>query len=85
MSNLSNLPNIGPIVEQQLNQVGIESLEQLKHIGSKQAWLKIKEIDESACINRLYALEGAIQGVKKALLDEEIKAELKEFYQAVKG
>ncbi len=38
-------------------------------------------IDESACINRLMALEGAIEGVKKTMLSDEVKADLKEFYQ----
>ena len=65
MSELSRLPNIGKIVEEQLNQVGITTAAELKEVGSKAAWLKIQQIDESACIHRLMALEGAIQGVKK--------------------
>ncbi|MDD6572655.1 MAG: TfoX/Sxy family protein [Thermoflexaceae bacterium] len=81
MAELSKLPNIGKIVEEQLNQVGITTAAELKEIGAKAAWLKIQEIDESACINRLMALEGAIQGVKKTMLSDEMKAELKEFYQ----
>ena len=81
MGELVKLPNIGKEVERQLNQVGIETYEELKSIGAEQAWLKIQEIDESACIHRLLALEGAICGVKKTLLPEERKAELKEFYQ----
>ena len=85
MGELSALPNIGPTVEEQLNQVGIENLEQLKRIGSKQAWLKIRMIDESACVNRLYALEGAIQGIKKTMLPSDIKEELREFYYHVKA
>ena len=32
-----------------------------------------------------YALEGAIQGVKKSQLPAETKAELKEFYNSFKG
>ncbi|MBD5543598.1 MAG: TfoX/Sxy family protein [Lachnospiraceae bacterium] len=81
MGELSKLPNIGKNVEEQLNQVGIITEDDLKIIGSKQAWLKIQEIDESACIHRLLALEGAIRGVKKTALPDDIKAELKEFYQ----
>lgn len=80
MGELSKLPNIGKVVEEQLNQVGIMTEEDLKLAGAEQAWLKIQEIDESACINRLLALEGAIQGVKKTLLSDERKAELKDFY-----
>jgi DNA transformation protein len=81
MGELSELPNIGKEVELQLNKVGIFTYEELKNIGAKQAWLKIQEIDESACIHRLLALEGAIQNVKKTLLLDETKADLKEFYQ----
>lgn len=81
MGELSTLPNIGPAVEAQLNQVGIYTAEELREAGAKQAWLKIQQIDESACIHRLLALEGAIQGVKKTTLSEEKKQELKEFYK----
>ena len=38
----------------------------------------------SACINRLMALEGAIRGVKKNQLPDDIKADLKDFYQLKK-
>lgn len=84
MSQLSDLPNIGKEVERQLNQIGITNFEQLKQIGAKDAWLKIKNIDSSACINRLYALEGAIQNIRKIDLSKETKEELKEFYNLFK-
>lgn len=48
MGELANLINIGKAVEEQLNQVGITTFEQLKMTGSKEAWLKIKSIDASA-------------------------------------
>ena len=80
MSQLSKLPNIGKSLEQQLKEVGIGTIEQLRETGSKQCWLKIKAIDASACINRLYALEGAIQGVRWHYLSDEIKNHLKDFY-----
>ena len=80
MGRLSDLPNIGKEVERQLNEVGLSTYEELKSLGAEAAWLKIQEIDESACIHRLYALEGAIQGVKKTFLPDERRAELKEFY-----
>lgn len=88
MGELAKLPNIGSTVEEQLNKVGIYSYEALKEVGSKAAWLKIKEIDESACINRLYALEGAIEGaiegIRKTALAEEKKQELRDFYNTHK-
>lgn len=85
MSELANLVNIGKAVDQQLNQVGIHTYEELKQVGAKAAWLRIYDIDSSACINRLMALEGAIRGVKKNLLPDDVKADLKEFYKTVRG
>ena len=84
MGELSKLPNIGKAEEAQLIQVGIEASEALREIGAKAAWLKIQEIDPSACIHRLLALEGAIQGVKKTGLPDAVKADLKAFYQEYK-
>ena len=81
MGELSKLINIGSAVEAQLNQVGIETQEDLRAAGARAAWLRIKAIDDSACIHRLYALEGAIRGIKKAALPPDVKAELKAFYQ----
>ena len=83
MGELSKLPNIGKTVEEQLIQVGINSADELKKTGAKVAWLKIQEIDESACIHRLMALEGAIRGVKKTMLPEDVKNTdgLEEAYQ----
>lgn len=82
MSILSSLPNIGKVVDEQLNAVGIHTFEDLKAVGSRQAWLSIKNIDESACINRLYALEGAIQGIRWHDLSKEDKESLKNFYNS---
>jgi len=38
MGKLSKLPNIGDVVEKQLNEVGIMTYEQLKEIGSKRKY-----------------------------------------------
>jgi DNA transformation protein len=48
MTELASLINIGKSIEEQLNQVGITTYEQLKKTGSKESWLKIKAIDPSA-------------------------------------
>ena len=77
MGELSKLPKIGKTVEQQLTQ----TYDGLKAVGAKEAWLRIQAFDPSACINRLMALEGAIEGVKKNLLPDEVKDDLKAFYQ----
>ncbi|MBZ9688850.1 TfoX/Sxy family protein [Clostridium estertheticum] len=43
-----------------------------------------KSINDSACINRLYALKGAIQGIRWHNLSNEVKNELKKFYNTSK-
>ena len=80
MERLEDMKNIGKVVAQQLIEVGIDTPAKLKEIGAREAWLKIQSIDESACIHRLYSLEGAIEGIKKTQLDYETKIELKQFY-----
>lgn len=77
---MKKLLNIGKDTQRQLYEVGIESEEELRRIGAKEVWLKLQAIDPSACINRLYALEGAIQGIKKTDLSQDDKEDLKKFY-----
>jgi len=85
MGELTKLPNIAAKLESQLNDIGITTIKQLKEVGSREAWLRILDRDPSACIMRLSALEGAIQGVRWHYLDEETKKSLKEFYKQHKG
>jgi len=84
MSGLRNFPNIGIVLEKQLSEIGIEKIEELRDMGSKLAWLKIKKNDSSACYNRLCALEGAILGIKKSELNAYQKKDLKKFYNSNK-
>lgn len=85
MGELLKLTNIGKEIEGQLNKAGIFTYNYLKDIGAKQAWLKILEIDDSACINKLLVLEGAIRGIKKSELPPKCKADLKDFYNQHKA
>lgn len=82
---LSDLPNIGKELEKKLIRAGIKTPEQLKSTGSKNAFIKLKTIDNSACINMFYALEGAIQGIRWHNLDRKTKDELLEFYYMIKN
>lgn len=84
MGELSELPNIGKVLEEQLNDVGINTIDELIDIGSREAWLKIREVDESACLNRLMALEGAVQNIRWHNLSQEDKENLRDFYNMQK-
>lgn len=84
MGELTKLSNIGAKLEKQLNDVGIFTQQQLRETGAKQAWSLILQNDSSACIMRLSALEGAIRGVRWHDLPDDVKADLKEFYNNAK-
>lgn len=84
MAKLTDMPNIGKTMEEQLNRAGIETPGQLIETGSRQAWLLIQAFDPSACYNRLCGLEGAVRGIRWHDLPAEVKADLKKFYQAHK-
>ncbi|MDR1230558.1 MAG: TfoX/Sxy family DNA transformation protein [Spirochaetaceae bacterium] len=73
MGELSKLINIGKEVERQLDDAGIATFDELKELGSRNAWLKIRQTDPSSCYNKLCALEGAIQGIRWHNLSPEIK------------
>ena len=85
MGELTKLPNIAAKLEAQLMEAGISTVDELKQVSSRGAWLRILARDSSACLMRLSALEGAIQGVRSHYLDDETKASLKEFYRQHKG
>lgn len=84
VSDLSAHVNIGKETESRLREVGIENFKCLERIGSEQAFLRLQTIDPGACLNLLYALEGAIQGVRSKDLSHEKKQALQQFYKRVK-
>ena len=80
-SELLALPNIGDTLADKLVRVGITNAQELNDIGSEQAIIRIATLENSgACINMLYALEGAIQGIRWHGLQENRKIELRTFY-----
>ncbi len=81
---LTALPNIGDDTARQLRAVGVDTAEALRQMGAKEAWLRILAIDSSACINRMLGLEGAVRGIKKTLLPEDAKADLRAFVREAK-
>lgn len=84
MSDLSKQPNIGKDTESKLIQVGIGSFAELKAVGTEQAFLRLRTLDPGACIQLLYGLEAAIEGIPATMLSPEKKQELKEFHRMVK-
>jgi len=64
MDKLTHLPNIGPVLAEKLNRIGITTFEALEEIGNLEAVVRIGVTDETACYNMLFALEGAIRGIR---------------------
>jgi len=83
MNSLHELPNISKVIEGKLIAVGIDTPQVLKDIGSKEAFSKIKLKDSTSCINMLYAIEGAVEGIRWHYLSDDIKQELKLFYKTL--
>lgn len=85
VDELTKMPNIGRTLADKLIAAGISSPKDLINTGSENAMIKIKTIDPGACINMLFALEGAIQGIRWHNLDETRKLELKIFFNQLQA
>jgi DNA transformation protein len=59
---IAGLFNLGPKSAGMLLAAGITSVEQLRSLGSVQAFLRVKAVDPRASLNLLWALEGALTG-----------------------
>lgn len=83
MSNLTDLPNIGPKLAEELNSVGIKSYDDLCSTGSAQILFKLKGNAGRCCMNTLYAIEGAIQKIRWHSLSESERKRVRAEYLAM--
>ena len=82
---LTELPNIGPVLAENLRRGGVASAEDLRAVGACEAWLRIRtRVDSDACFHQLTALAGAELGVPKKELSPERKAALRAFFDRAK-
>lgn len=82
-SKLSDLPNIGKELERLLSGIGINTYDQLKETGPVEI-CRILKLSGEMCYSKLYALEGAIRGIRWHNLTIEEREKLKkEFLTAV--
>jgi DNA transformation protein len=81
MTPLTDSPNIGSTLADLLEEIGIANQEELAELGSTEAIMQLASIDRNrVCLLMLYALEGAVQGIRWHGLSEIRKDELKDFY-----
>lgn len=76
--------NIGREMARKLAAVGVRTPEELAEAGAKDAFFRLKTLYPGVCLVHLYALEGAVRGVDFHELPPEVKADLKEFSDALK-
>ena len=83
MFDLTKLPNIGKELANRLNTVGVYTKDALLLDEAEEVFIKVKTVYPQACINHLYAIEGAIQGIRWHGLPKVRKEELKVFFDSL--
>jgi len=84
MTELTSLRNIGKELEKKLKTADISTAEELKKVGSKEAFIRLKLRDPYVCLVHLYALEGAVSDMEYNQLPEEVKRDLKAYSDSFK-
>jgi len=84
VGSLADLPNVGKVLESNLRQVGITTPDELRRVGTEEAFARIRaQVDPGACIRMLYGIEGAVEGIPDTQLSTETKAQLKQFLKSM--
>ena len=77
MSELTSLRNIGKELEKKLKSINITTVDELKAVGSEEAFIRLKSLYPNVCLVHLYCLEGAITDVDYNKLSDDVKKRLK--------
>lgn len=83
MDNFTSLPNIGSKLDELIKQAGINNISEFKSLGCENVFIRLQAIDKDVCMHKLYAIEGAIQGIHKKDITKERKEELRHFFSMV--
>lgn len=75
--------NIGKVLELKLEAVGIDSIEELRKVGTEEAFLRLLANNKNTSRSVIFSIEGAITGVRWHHLNEPRKVELRKFYDSV--
>ena len=86
MKDLTESPNIGATLAKKLEEIGITNLEELRTAGSIGTLSQLASRDRNGvCLLTLYAIEGAIEGIRWHGLSQERKDELQTLYKTEIG
>lgn len=78
MKELTDLPNIGRKASDRIKSIGINTPDDLKACSAVEAIIRLNDILGVGCYSMLYALEGAILGVRWHDLSKEHRKRIKE-------
>ncbi len=84
MSALEDLPNIGKVLAGELRNALIPDPETLRNMGTEKTFIRLNCLDKNSCLSKLYAIEGAVQGIRWHKIEALRKQELKMFYYQLK-
>jgi DNA transformation protein len=83
---LSELRNLGPVMERWLHEVGIETIDDLRALGAVESWRRIKfAFGRHVTVIALLALEGALVDCDWRALPEGRAADLRRAAAAMSG
>ena len=82
-NDLSKLPNIGKALAKKLVEIDINSIDDFSKISTKDIFLRLRMVDNTACKSTLYAIEGAKRGIRWHGLEETTKSELNSFFNSL--
>ena len=77
-THLDQLVNIGSALAERLSEAGISDVDQLRRLGSVKTLVRIGAQGRPGCYNMLYAIEGAIRGIRWYEIPANDRAWLKE-------
>lgn len=82
-SRIKDLPNLGILLEKKLNQIGINKVEELRVVGAKACYLKLRQRYDLKSSELLLSLAGAIVGCHRSVLPNQLKTELLDWHNEV--
>jgi len=78
MSNnrIKDLPNLRATTERLLYKIGIQTASELRAMGAIDAYLLLRESNQSVTVELLFSLSAALKGIHKNMLTTRDKSEL---------
>lgn len=82
---IAELQGLGPKSQGMLAGAGINTISQLRRLGSVRAYAKVKATGANASLNLLWALEGALTGLSWQVVAREHRLSLLLALEALNG